>query len=429
VSYAELHRYVRRPGLESDYHLLTPMEFHADSTELMQLLSKDHHRVELDKESLDRIITWIDLNAPFHGRWTDVAGKERVKPWARKRLALALLYGGPDVDLEALPEIPENLKEPIIPQPRSRAREAALKIDDWPLDSETARQRQGQQGSSERSIDLGNETDLRLVRIPEGAFIMGDPDERNAEYPQSVVRLRSFWMSQFEVTNEQYALFDPFHDSKVESRHAMQFGVRGFYVNGPRQPVVRVSWHQAMAFCQWLSAKTGCKVTLPTEAQWEYACRAGSQSPFYFGAIDTDFSAYANLADRTLSEFVAHPYKKERDPFPNPGVYDDWIPRDGRFNDGGFVSEDVGRYLPNAWGLYDMHGNVAEWTRSVYRPYPYGDDDLRNCVSSQERRVVRGGSWRDRPFRATSTFRLAYRPHQPVFNVGFRIILEEQPEH
>jgi len=72
-----------------------------------------------------------------------------------------------------------------------------------------------------------------------------------------------------------------------------------------------------------------------------------------------------------------------------------------------------------------MHGNVAEWTRSEYRPYPYVEDDGRNQSSGDARRVVRGGSWRDRPSRATSYYRLAYRPYQPVFNVGFRVILQE----
>jgi formylglycine-generating enzyme required for sulfatase activity len=202
----------------------------------------------------------------------------------------------------------------------------------------------------------------------------------------------------------------------------MQFGVRGFYVNGPDQPVVRVPWKQAMVFCDWLSQRTGEAFSLPTEAQWEYACRAGTDTPFYYGDRDTDFSRYANLADKMLSEFVCHPYKKQREPYPRPSKYDDWIPKDSRFHDGGFLSEAGGGYEPNAWGLFDMHGNVAEWTLSALRPYPYDTQDGRNDVNSGERRVVRGGSWRDRPSRATSDFRLGYRPYQPVYNVGFRVV-------
>jgi len=82
----------------------------------------------------------------------------------------------------------------------------------------------------------------------------------------------------------------------------------------------------------------------------------------------------------------------------------------------------VGAYAPNPWGLFDMHGNVAEWTRSDYRPYPYLDDDGRNNLSLSTRKVARGGSWRDRTSRCGSAFRLAYETWQPVANVGFRVI-------
>jgi formylglycine-generating enzyme required for sulfatase activity len=264
---------------------------------------------------------------------------------------------------------------------------------------------------------------MDLVLIPPGEFILGDDAGYADERPRSVVRIaKPFWIGRCEVTNQQYARFDPTHDSRVESKNAMQFGVRGFYVSGPLQPVVRVSWHEAMAFCQWLSAKTGRRFTLPTEAQWEYACRAGTATPFSFGDLAADFSKHANLADRTLREYVCDPYNKVRSPFANPNRYDDWIPKDERFSDGGFVSEDVGRWLPNAWGLCDMHGNAAEWTLSAYRPYPYRDDDGRNDPALAEPRVTRGGSWRDLPRDCRSASRQPYRPYQKVFSVGFRVL-------
>jgi formylglycine-generating enzyme required for sulfatase activity len=90
---------------------------------------------------------------------------------------------------------------------------------------------------------------------------------------------------------------------------------------------------------------------------------------------------------------------------------------------------DVGSYRPNAWGLYDMHGNAAEWTRSVYAAYPYRDDDGRNEVKPAAKRAVRGGSWYDRPKRCGSAFRLAYREYQPVYNVGFRIVCTGRALH
>ncbi len=100
----------------------------------------------------------------------------------------------------------------------------------------------------------------------------------------------------------------------------------------------------------------------------------------------------------------------------------DLVPRDERYDDAALVTADVGSYRPNTWGLHDMHGNVWEWTRSAYRPYPYRADDAGNDPAGTERRVVRGGSWRDRPKRCRSGFRLSYPAWQPVFNVGFRVV-------
>jgi formylglycine-generating enzyme required for sulfatase activity len=187
---------------------------------------------------------------------------------------------------------------------------------------------------------------------------------------------------------------------------------------------VRVSWNEAIAFCDWLSERTGHRFDLPTEAQWEYACRAGAESPMWYGDVDTDFSRVANLGDAKLSEFALDTYIRVH-LVNNPNQYDDWIPKDARYNDGGFVSTAVGSYQPNAWGLYDVHGNAWEWTRSTLRSYPYKEADGRNKRCQNGKRVVRGGSWYDRPYRCRSGFRLSYFPYQRVFNVGFRPVMEE----
>jgi formylglycine-generating enzyme required for sulfatase activity len=426
TSYAQLHRFVRRPGLESDYHLLMPMEFHASTTQLAQLLAKGHHNVQLDAESWDRLITWIDLNAPFHGTWTEIAGADRVQPWAQRRRELLQLYAKMECDPESEATTgPRPHIEPVLPDPQPSYHAQPLDDADWPWEADEVQQRQRRLGTYRQTIELSDGVTMDLMLVPAGQFVMGDvhgaPDER----PRTRVQIdRPFWIGQMEVTNRQYQVFDPSHDSRVESRFAMQFGVRGFYVNGPDQPVVRVSWQRAMDFCDWLSRRTSLRFSLPTEAQWEYACRAGTETAFHFGSVDADFSPHANLADAMLTEFVCHPYKKHREPLPDPSPYDDWIPKDSRYNDGGFLSEPGGRYPPNIWGLYDMHGNVAEWTRSAYRPYPYSNRDGRNLTDGGENRVVRGGSWRDRPPQATSAVRQSYRPYQGVFNVGFRIVCE-----
>jgi formylglycine-generating enzyme required for sulfatase activity len=206
--------------------------------------------------------------------------------------------------------------------------------------------------------------------------------------------------------------------------HGYQFGIRGHPVNLPDQPVVRVCWNRALDFCAWLSAQTGREFSLPTEAQWEYACRAGSTSPMWYGNQQSNFAPFANLGDARLSEFALDTYIQVR-LVENPNRFDDWVPKEDRFDDGGFVSLPVGSYQPNPWGLYDMHGNVWEWTLSAYRAYPYREDDGRNAMGPASRRVVRGGSWYDRPGRCRSSKRLPYQPFQPVFNVGFRVVMRD----
>ncbi|MDL2281780.1 SUMF1/EgtB/PvdO family nonheme iron enzyme, partial [Parabacteroides sp. OttesenSCG-928-G06] len=149
-------------------------------------------------------------------------------------------------------------------------------------------------------------------------------------------------------------------------------------------------------------------------------------TPFWYGDMQADFSRYANLGDIRLKEFAACTAFKNYESarvIDNPNRYDDWIPRDTTYNDGGFISEPVGRYVRNPWDLFDMHGNVWEWTLSAYKPYPYNDKDGRNNTTEQTKRVARGGSWYDRPYRSTSSFRLPYPTYQKVYNVGFRVVL------
>jgi formylglycine-generating enzyme required for sulfatase activity len=309
-------------------------------------------------------------------------------------------------------------------------------LRDWPFDAAEAARRQAGAGQTALRLDLGGGVAMELIRVPAGQFVMGDANGLADERPACVVRIdRPFWMGRVEVTNEQYGRFDAEHDSRFEHKGSWKFSQAhlGWPLNGSQQPVVRVSWSRAGEFCQWLAARTGRKVVLPTEAQWEYACRAGSAAAMSFGGLDANFAPWANLADATMRQLA----------YDTDGRYTaDMVPRDVRYNDGKLVTADVGTYRPNAWGLYDMHGNVAEWTRSAYRPYPYRDDDGRNgdataagvaagttatgaASAGMENRVVRGGSWRDRALRARSAFRLSYPQWRCVYNVGFRVVVEE----
>jgi formylglycine-generating enzyme required for sulfatase activity len=271
-----------------------------------------------------------------------------------------------------------------------------------------------------KTVDLGRGVKLVLRWIPAGEFVMGSRDGAPDERPRSVVRIaQPFWMAETETSNAQYALFDPEHDTRYLDMHFMDRVTPGYIANHPDQPVARISWQEAMRFCEWLSRKTGLAAKLPSEAQWEWAARAGTDTQFFYGTLDADFGRFANLADQSLRWFKMG--------YPGPGNLQPRLPypennnfplRDERFRDKYHVVDYVGQTEPNAWGLRDMIGNVSEWTRSTYRPYPYRDEN-----NSTDRKVARGGSWSDRPADAGAAVRRAYEPWQKVYNVGFRVII------
>ena len=422
VAYGTLHRYVRRPGIESPMPMMTPLEFHADTTELVQMLIKGHNNVKLDAEAWDRLITWIDFNAPYHGRWSTIVGKTAVGKEAMRAMTRKL-YANVDENHEFLPKFSVQKITPIMPEALKPA--TPISLPGWPLKDPASLVK----GRKPLSIELGKDLTMELVYVPAGKFVMGSTTGYADEAPVAKAAIaKGFWMGKLEVTNAQFRAFDPKHDSREEDRHGYQFGIPGYNVNQPEMPAVRLSWRQAVEFCKWLSTRSGKKVALPTEAQWEWACRAGTATEMSFGKLGSDFSKHGNMGDITLAAFSGNPYQIDwrRARYNNTkNIYDNWIPQDGRFNDAGFVSENVGKYQPNAWGLHDMHGNVAEWTRSLYKPYPYVDGDGRNALAAKGKRVIRGGSWYDRPKRCTSSYRFGYRDYQKVYNVGFRVVIED----
>ena len=423
IAYADLYSFVRGSGIESDMRLLTPMEFHADSTALMQMLRKGHSNVTLDKASMEKLITWIDVNRPYHGTWSAVVGDTAVQKEGR-RAELRKRYANVDENHEEKPKAGER-QHVVMPGKRNEPDKTVPSLQGWPLAADAAQAEQAKLGGTSKEIDLGAGIKMVFRRIPAGSFVMGSNAGHRDELPQTVVRIeKPFWIGEAEVSNRQYVQFDATHDSRREDRHGYQFGQLCYQANEPDQPAVRVAWREAKAFCDWLSQKARARAVLPSEAQWEYACRAGSATPFSFGAVDADYTKHANLGDQRLAEFACDPYRY-RVPIPNSSRYDAYIPRDDRFNDGGFISEPVKKYQPNPWGLYDTHGNVWEWTRSEYRPYPYKAEDGRESDTIGAERVARGGSWFDRPKIATASYRLPYCDYQRVYNVGFRVVLEE----
>ena len=372
--------------------------------------------------------TWIDLNAPFRGRWEPPNWRDQDQN--ARRMELARRYAGIEDDPEGEYETRARYLAqqgpilPIKPQPTARPASTHIALMNWPLSADLAVRRQAEAGQAKRrKLRLGPGLDLELALIPAGEYVMGDAEGPLCAQPLSPVRIdKPFWMGVCEVTNAQYALFDPEHDSRFIDQQWKDHTTPGYPANLPDQPVIRISWQQAMAFCQWLSQKTGQRVTLPTETQWEWACRAGTDTAFSYGDLDSDFSAYANLADQSIRLLAVRGVNPQ--PVANPDEFLDFTPRDERFDDGQMIVTAVGQYRANAWGLKDMHGNVAEWTCSRYASYPYMANDGREAVRNTGKKVVRGGSWRERPQRCTSSFRLGYESYQRVYNVGFRVIVE-----
>lgn len=407
-AYVALKAYVRTPTAENDIHLLLPCAFHASTTELVQLLEAGHHGVCLDPESWDRLNTWIDLNTPAWGTWEEMlaqgpagaGGTQRMGQQRERRRQLLLRYSGTDDDTDAIYPAPDWKPGPPPTEP-TKPVAAAPSCEGWPFDAAEAHRRQQNAAATNIKLDLGGDVSLTLVRIPAGSFVAG-----GAAMPARVVKIpQAFWMSPCEITNEQYVRFNPRHDSRIEHGDFLQFSVaqRGQPLSGSQQPVCHVSWDEAQAFCKWLAERSGRTVKLPGGDAWEYASRAGVATPMVYGEVAGDFSRLANLADVNLRRPAGY----------RSGSVPEWRPAVTEVNDGHWVAAPVGTYPANPWGLYDMSGNVWEWTSDV--------------AADGVQRLARGGSWYVRPQRATLDATVAYQPWQKVYDVGFRIIVEEPP--
>ncbi|WP_442932885.1 formylglycine-generating enzyme family protein [Microcoleus sp. herbarium13] len=265
----------------------------------------------------------------------------------------------------------------------------------------TNRQRHQAQFISE---DLGSDVILDMVAIPGGSFVMGSPDteaERfDNEGPQRTVNIPPFFMGKYEVTQAQYQAV---------------MGNNPAFFKGAKRPVELISWDEAVKFCQKLSQKTSKTCRLPSEAEWEYACRAGTTTPFYFGeTITPDLVNY----DGNVS-YGAAP----------KGLYRE-------------QTTDVGSFPPNAFGLYDMHGNVWEWCADPWHDNHEGApsdgrvwdgssnynryqtyDLLVNIKNDYRTRLLRGGSWNFDPAHCRSAIRdFSNAPDHANEYIGFRVV-------
>jgi formylglycine-generating enzyme required for sulfatase activity len=242
-------------------------------------------------------------------------------------------------------------------------------------------------------------TGMTFVPVEGGCFQMGSPAAevgRDEDEALHRVCVQSFAMADREVTNRQYRLFRSDHDSG---------SFFGLPLNGDEQPAVSLSWHEATAFARWLSERTGGRFRLPTAAQWEYAARAGTVGARYWGEDPARACRYANVADRTAARY-----------WPGSAIHD--------CDDGYAVNAPVGAFEPNPWGLYDMLGNVWEWTCSVYVEAYAGAEQ--RCADSETpaARVMRGGARDEPPRKVRSASRYGNPPDDRSDYLGFRLARE-----
>ena len=244
-------------------------------------------------------------------------------------------------------------------------------------------------------------TGMVFVRVEGGCFQMGSSSSEKChqgnESPLHRVCVDGFWMGKYEVTNAEYRRFKSGYDSKA---------YKGKSLNGDKHPVVNVSWDDAVAFAEWLSRKSGRKFRLPTEAEWEYACRAGMSTARFWGNGESSACRYANVNDLTSKKVNKFSWSNFS------------------CDDGYAVTAPVGSFRPNAFGLYDMLGNVWEWCSDWYDADYYKNSPGQNPqgASSGSYRVYRGGSWDDYPWHVRSALRLRREPGFRSSFLGFRLV-------
>jgi formylglycine-generating enzyme required for sulfatase activity len=235
------------------------------------------------------------------------------------------------------------------------------------------------------TVSLGDGVAMDLVSIPGGKFMMGDERHHQDEQPVHQVTVPAFFMSRYPITQAQYRA--------IMGEHA-GFGL------GADCPIERVSWDEAIEFCGKLSQQTGDLYTLPSEAQWEYACRARTQTAFHFGETITPEVVNYN-GDYP---YAGAPTGENRE-----------------------LATPVGSFPPNQFGLYDMHGNVWEWCLDEYQAsYHHAPDDgsvwTTSLVPSDLKRVMRGGAWDYVARGCRSAVRGSLAPRSRVAGCGFRVV-------
>jgi formylglycine-generating enzyme required for sulfatase activity/SpoVK/Ycf46/Vps4 family AAA+-type ATPase len=243
---------------------------------------------------------------------------------------------------------------------------------------------------------LADDVDLDLVYIPGGTFIMGSPTGEgfDHEQPQHEVTVPPFFMGKYPITQAQWQAISSLEQ---EERHIR---LDPSYFKGDERPVEQVNWYEAVEFCARLSKLSGRQYRLPSEAEWEYTCRAGTTTPFYFGATMT-----GELANYNASETYANEPKGQYRNETNP----------------------IGQFFPNAFGLYDLHGSVWEWCLDYWYPDYRGaptDGSAWSSDRNNDTRLLRGGSFFSLPRNCRSASRRYIIPDHRYCLIGFRVVCE-----
>ncbi|MBW4596810.1 MAG: formylglycine-generating enzyme family protein [Brasilonema angustatum HA4187-MV1] len=244
--------------------------------------------------------------------------------------------------------------------------------------------------------NVGKNITLEMVAIPGGKFLMGSPQGEGyeREKPQHEVTVQPFFMGKYPMTQAQWQVVAALPQINRELKPEPS------YFKGDDYPVERVSWYDVVEFCARLSKKTGKNYRLPSEAEWEYACRAGTTTPFHFGETLTD--KLANYDARTT--FASEPQGEYRE-----------------------KTTSVGTFSPNAFGLYDMHGNVSEWCEDScssenYEGAPTDGSAWQHIDNDNNCRIMRGGSWYYNPKCCCSALRYRYGSDIGYNDIGFRVV-------
>lgn len=296
----------------------------------------------------------------------------------------------------------------------------------------------------DRKRRFANSIGVMLVFVPAGDFLIGAPDTddlaQKDEKPQHRVRIsRSFCLGEREITVAQFLAFvkQTGFKTAAETDGKGSSGYdparRGFEYNSAKyswrnpgypqddtHPVVNVNWQDTQAFCEWLSKKEGRTYRLPTEAEWEYACRAGTTTRFTFGDAPEDLKAIANLGDQSLAKRWDTSTVKQYGVDPKIINFQLW-------DDGHAFTAPVGSFKPNALGLYDMLGNVGEFCSDWYQSDYYRESPESNPQGPRQQKeahVVRGGTFLNGPTVVRTTSRIECRDGYRNYVIGFRVLLE-----